>query len=320
MNAIGGYFGIECDLKENYPFKGYHHLNTARNAIEVALKTINPKKVYLPYFTCDVVLEPINRLKIPYEFYDIRFDFEPNINIDKIRKKDCFILNNYFGITTKLVNQFKKHKIKNLIIDNAQALFAKPVEEAYNIYSPRKFMGLPDGGLIYSNSELGLPNDQDQSYERCSHLLKRIDLSAEEAYSDFQFNDKSLENQAAKKMSKLTQYQLKGVDFETMRKRRIENFNFIAQALNEENKIKVEQLISEEDIPMVYPYYTEDAEFLRKKLTQNKIYCAQYWPNVFNWSNEKLTSFQLTKNIIAIPIDQRYSINEMKTIIACIKS
>lgn len=320
MKAIGGYFGLECDLKENYPFKEYHHLNTARNVIEIVLKAIPPQKVYLPYFTCDAVLEPINKLKIPYEFYDIGFDFEPNINIDKIGDKDCIILNNYFGITTKLVNQFKKHGIKNLIIDNAQALFAQPINEAYNIYSPRKFVGLPDGGLIYTKSKLELPNNQDQSYRRCSHLLKRIDLSAEEAYSDFQFNDKILENQTAKSMSKLTQYLLQSIDFETLRKRRIENFNFIAQALNKENVIKIDQLISENDVPMAYPYYTEDSEYLRKKLTQIKIYCAQFWPNVLKWCDVNYNAFQLAKNIIAIPIDQRYSINEMKKIIACIRS
>lgn len=320
MNAIGGYYGLECDSKENYPFKEYHHINTARNGIELALQQIKPTKVFLPYFTCDVVLEPVNKLKIPYEFYDIGFDFQPNIIIDKIGEKDCLILNNYFGINTKLVNQFTKHKIKNLIIDNAQALFAQPIKNAFNIYSPRKFVGLPDGGLVYTNSKLELPNKQDHSYGRCSHLLKRIDLSAEEAYSDYQFNDKSLENQSAKRMSKLTQYLLKGVDFEIVRKKRVENFNFIAQALNEENKIKVEQLISKEDIPMVYPYYTEDAEFFRKKLTQNKIYCAQYWPNVLQWCNENYNSHHLTKNIIAIPIDQRYSIRDIEKIRACIKS
>lgn len=320
MKAIGGYFGLECDLKENYPFEEYHHINTARNGIELVLQQIKPTKVFLPYFTCNVILEPVNKLKIPYEFYDIGFDFEPNINIDKIGEKDCLILNNYFGITTKLVNRFKKHKIKNLIIDNAQALFAQPIEEVYNIYSPRKYVGLPDGGLIYSNIELELPIVPDQSYGRCSHLLKRIDLSAEEAYSDFQFNDKVLENQPTKKMSNLTQYLLRNIDFETLRKKRIENFNCIAQALNEENVIKIEQLISENDVPMIYPYYSEDSEYLRKKLIQNKIYCALYWPNVLNWCDENHNAFQLAKNIIAIPIDQRYSINEMKKIISCIKS
>lgn len=319
MKAIGGYFGLECDLKENYPFEEYHHLNTARNAIEIVLKVINPQKVYLPYFTCDVVLEPIDKLKIPYEFYNIGFNFEPNINVNKIGDKDCIILSDYFGITTKLVRQFKKHGIKNLIIDNAQALFAQPIDEAYNIYSPRKFVGLPDGGLVYTNNKFELPNEQDQSYDRCSHLLKRIDLSAEEAYSNFQINDGLLENQPTKRMSKLTQHLLRGIDYEKIRKKRIENFNYIANALNSTNIFKINEIISSDDVPMVYPYLIENGKEVKQQLIKNKIFIATYWPNVLNWTKNRSWEYFLTENLVSLPIDQRYNEEDMNIVLNSIK-
>ena len=37
---------------------------------------------------------------------------------------------------------------KNLIIDNAQAFFAKPLLGIDTFYSPRKFVGVSDGGIL----------------------------------------------------------------------------------------------------------------------------------------------------------------------------
>jgi hypothetical protein len=57
-----------------------------------------------------------------------------------------------------------------------------------------------------------------------SHLLKRIDLSAEQGYTDFSENDKSLENQPIKRMSNLTERILSGIDYQSIKKQRKEKF------------------------------------------------------------------------------------------------
>ncbi len=64
-----------------------------------------------------------------------------------------------------------------------------------------------------------------------SHLLKRIDLSAEQGYTDFSENDKSLENQPIKRMSNLTERILSGIDYQSIKKQRKENFLFLHETL-----------------------------------------------------------------------------------------
>ena len=64
MEAIGGYFELaDCEQADNFPHGTGILLNTGRNALEYILRTIKQvSRIYIPYFTCEVVLEPIKRL------------------------------------------------------------------------------------------------------------------------------------------------------------------------------------------------------------------------------------------------------------------
>ena len=312
-NAIGGFFGLEL-LGENDLFsseKGFVGLNSGRNCLEYILKVRNYHFLYLPYFTCEVILEPLKKLEIPFEFYDIDDNLEPIFDYTKITSNQGFLYTNYFGTKDKFISQVSA-KIPNLIIDNAQSFFSKPLENIDTFYSPRKFVGVADGGFLSINKKLNDDFEQDVSYNRMSHLLKRIDLSPEEAYADFSINDESLTHQEIKFISKLTSKILSGIDFELIKKRRKENFTFLHDALKNKNLLTFD--IDEDSIPMVYPFRTKDVE-LKEKLINEKIYCATYWQNVLKWAEKDKNSYKLTQEIIALPIDQRYSILHMEQIV-----
>ena len=95
MKAIGGYFEL-ADYEEGgvFPHQDGILLNTGRNALEYILCSIGEvKHIYLPYYTCEVVLEPINKLHIPYTFYHINQQFEIVDNIQP-KKGEYIIANN----------------------------------------------------------------------------------------------------------------------------------------------------------------------------------------------------------------------------------
>lgn len=123
MKAIGGYF--ELELNKN---KEYHNdairLNTGRNAFEYLLLANSYTKVYLPFFTCNALLEPLKRHQISYEFYHIDKKFEPLFDYNKIKSSEVFLYTNYFGLKDSLVIQIAK-SCKKLIIDSAQSFFFK---------------------------------------------------------------------------------------------------------------------------------------------------------------------------------------------------
>ena len=306
MKAIGGYFSLELPpVQRSYIHENGIHLNSGRNALEYILKSLpNIQCLWIPYYTCNVILEPLKKLDIPYCFYSINENLELTDEIE-LGKNEYLLITNYFGIKDIYIKKLAPRYGERLIVDNAQAFFAEPIEGIKTVYSPRKFVGIPDGGIAYMENGLDISElEQDISYDRCSHLLKRLDLGAESGYTDFRVNSHQLMNQPIKRMSKLTWSLLKGIDFDSVKKQRRENFKQLHEALSEINQLHIPDM-NTFACPMVYPFYTSD-DTLKKQLIENKIFVATYWPNVLDWCKKNMFEYELARKLIAIPIDQRY--------------
>lgn len=311
MKEIGGYFELECGHNTAY-HENTVALNSGRNALRYVIRIYDIHTIYAPIYTCPVVWDAITAANCEIIPYDVDDNFMPIGNIPS----DAFILyNNYFGIcgnNTEMLSQ----KYKNLIIDNAQAFYVKNKGLA-SIYSPRKFFGLPDGGLVVCDKHL--PNDFETaiSYDLCSHLLKRLDLGANAGYPDFQQNDSALIGRPIKKMSKLTHALMGNLDYDFVRKQRIKNFDILHSALVEHNKININ--IAKDDVPMVYPFRTDD-QTLRSRLIDNKIFVAKYWPKEENGCMGSALAENMANTIIPLPIDQRYGYDDMHRILEVINA
>ncbi len=303
MEAIGGYFELELRKGEHY-HKEAIKLNTARNCFEYILRARKYTKVYIPYYTCEVMLEPLHKCNVAYEFYHINDLLEPTGEY-KLNNKEAFLYTNYFGLKQCAVERLAKYYGKQLIVDNAQAFFAPRIEGIDTFYSPRKFFGVSDGAYLYTDCLLEDDFEQDYSYERMSHLLKRIDCTAEEGYNDFRHNDSLLCNMPIKKMSKLSEAILCSIDYEMVKCKRIENYRLLDDRLSQVNKIK---LHLDESVPMVYPFYICNDGF-RESLFKKKIYIAKYWENVCELCQNSDIEFRLATNVIPLPIDQRIEMN-----------
>lgn len=314
MNEIGGYFSLELKSGKHFHTNAIN-LNSARNCLEYILISKKYKHIYIPYYTCDSILEPITKHNISYTFYRINENLEPK-ELPLLDDNECFLYTNYFGIKDCYIKQLTKQYNKNLIIDNAQSFYSIPIRGTDTIYSPRKFFGVSDGGYLYCEKQLDIKLEQDISYKRFSHLIKRIDLGANAAFLDFRENDEKISNEPIKRMSNLTQTILASVDYENAKEKRINNFMFLHNKLKHINRLTIDD-INNFECPLVYPFFTDDQN-LKSKLIENKIYVATYWPNVFEWCKEEDFEYQLAKQLIALPIDQRYGINEMKKILEII--
>ena len=313
MTAIGGYFGLELNQKNEYHSEAIR-LNTGRNALEYIMLARFYTKVYLPYYTCDVLLEPIKKLGLFYEFYSIDNKFEPIFDFSVIKENECFLYTNYFGIKDDFIYTLKSI-CNNLIIDNAQAFYAKHLENIDTFYSPRKFFGVADGAYLYTNNIIETKLQQDVSCIRFDHLLRRLDISAEDGYSFFVHNDKSLSNMPILTMSNLTQKILSSIEYHNIAVSRRENYNYLYNTLKDLNQLDFK--LNLEQVPMVYPLYTDDLT-LRERLSDNRVYTAQYWANVLGWVTEDSLEYKFTTNIIHLPIDQRYSQDDLQKIVEII--
>ena len=308
--AIGGYFELELHKGEEY-HKDALALNTARNCLEYILLARQYTKVYIPRFTCEVVLEPFTKHNILYEFYSINEQLEP-VFFPELKQSEAFLYTNYFGLKQNGVKKVVEYYGKQAIIDNAQAFYAPPLPGIDTFYSPRKFFGVPDGGYLYTDAPLlpGLP--QDTSWHRMQHLLRRIDEGAEAGYADFRTNSEVLKNAPIKKMSMMTHALLQSIDYNFAKQQRFNNYSLLSEELHSSNGMRLP--LSKDDIPLVYPYLANNNS-LKSKLINNKIFIATYWPNVLKWAKEASVEFKLASQILALPIDQRYRISDMEKII-----
>lgn len=310
MDAIGGYFELELRRGEHY-HKDALRFNTARNCFEYILLARKYTKVYIPYYTCEVMLQPLHKHRIAYEFYHINESLEP-VEIIQLGNSEAFLYTNYFGLKQHCVEYLASIYQSQLIVDNAQAFYAPRIVGIDTFYSPRKFFGVPDGGYLYIDKVLEQEISEDKSYSRMAHLLLRIEEGAESGYLFFRQSDDLLDNQPIRKMSALTDRILRNIDYDFVRERRRENFNYLNEQISLKNALTVR--LDNNSVPMIYPFYTKDIS-LRTQLIQHKVFVATYWPNVLDWCKPGELENELVNNILALPIDQRYKREEMNFII-----
>lgn len=313
-DAIGGYFELELRKGEHY-HKDAIRLNTARNCLEYILKARGYKKIYIPYYTCEVILEPIQKLGISYEFYHINYDLEPE-KIPMLKTEEAFLYTNYFGLKQSCVERLSSIYGNQLIVDNAQAFYAKRIDGIDTFYSPRKFFGVPDGGYLYTDCRLDNKFAQDKSCDRMHHLLVRMEDGAEAGYNMFKEEDASLCNSPIKNMSLISDRLLRNIDYLYVKDIRRNNFRFLHVRLSEKNKLKFN--FENEDVPLIYPYLQENIN-LKTFLISKRIFVATYWPNVFQWNSSKDIEYKLAQGTVFLPIDQRYEKSEMEIIVKAIK-
>lgn len=315
MESIGGYFSLELSLCEEY-HRDALRLNTGRNCLEYILRARGYKKVYVPYYTCEAVMEPITKLGIQYKYYHVDIHLEI-LDCFTLKADEALLYTNYYGLKQRYVEQLAEKFGPRLIVDNTQAFYAQPLPDIDTFYTCRKFFGVADGAYLYCDAVLDEELEQDYSYDRMAHLLKRIDLSAEEGYADFRRVDDGLDNQPIRRMSKLTRRIMQSIDYGAAAKQRSENYLILHEALGGENNLDLP--LANDAVPMVYPYFAPVKE-LREKLIANKVFVARYWPNVLDWTSKDDIEYLLACQMQPLPVDQRYGVEDMKRIIEIINN
>ncbi len=309
---IGGYFELENNTGNLY-HKNAIKLNSGRNCLRALIRNRAIKKIHLPYFICNAVVEACNLEKCEINYYFLNQNFRLRNDIQNFdSKSDYLYLVNYVGLLTE--NEIKNYKKKygNIILDNTQAFFIYPVSGIDTIYSCRKYFGVPDGAYLYTFNDFAEKYDQDYSYYRMIHLLGRYDLGAEKFYSEFAKNEEQFSNMPIRYMSKLTDNMMRGIDYNSSMSQRTNNYSLINNALWKWNNLKLPEKIRG---AFSYPLLVDDAENIRRELAEEKIFIPQYWREVLDKVPEESIEYQYARNILWIPCDQRYTKIEIEYMI-----
>lgn len=307
---IGGYFGLELPFHGD-AFPDAIKFQSGRAALRAALESAGIERVMLPAYICDSVIQAVVDAGAVVETYRLDDQLYPKSLPASLTEKSALLYVNYFGLcaanVTRLCQDFPSNQ---LIIDNSQALFAQSADVLATIYSPRKFVGVPDGGLLATDLRINMPVDEDRgSLLRMRHLLLRLAYTAQEGYSDYLETEKSLENTQPLRMSQLTKRILASIDMPLVRRSRRENFLALANRLGKYNATAWE--LDAESVPLCYPLVIgDDVQQLKKCLAGKGIYIPTYWPDAQKRVPDGI-EHRLINCCFAIPCDQRYSLDQM---------
>ena len=310
--AIGGYFELELPPARVPMHHAALKFQSARAAFLALLRASKPTRVWMPYFICDSMLAPIKAAGVDVAFYSLDAQFGIAGDIE-LAAAEILMYVNYFGVCSgqvkKILDQFNPSQV---VLDFSQAFFAAPQNCLATIYSPRKFFGLPDGGLLFTKLAIDLPEAVDEGSEkRMHHLIARLGGAAELGYADYQLAEESFNEFEPKRMSQLTERIFGAINFEAARIQRNKNFNALHENLSQSNGLEI--AFENTDGPMCYPYFP-DNHSLRAKLIAERIFIPTYWPDILTRLDVPVFEEGLVKNIHPLPCDQRYDGGDMDNI------
>lgn len=307
---------LELQLPKGLEFynqqKNIARLNTGRTAIWHAYCVTGAKVIWIPYYQCDSVREFLKKKGVTIKYYHIDKNFNPT---DLYAKEgEAVLLVNYYGVMSSERMRILAVSYPHVIIDNCQAFFCKPLENALNVYSCRKFVGVPDGAYVIGKKAHKFVGEYPQCYssDTATFLLKRIEYGCEgEGYKSRSINEHRIDSEDTMKMSKLTHAILDGTDYDHIKAKRRENFAIAHDLLSCINQIDPTRFYDDETIPMVYPLVVEDDDLL-PKLQQAKHFQGHWWSYICE--EHPVASFEhwISHYVIPITIDQRYGREEIE--------
>lgn len=293
-------------------------LNSGRCGIFHSLGLLKARTIRLPYYLCPTVKSFLQKKGIEVKPYFIDEEFEPILPEDY--NSDPVLVVNYFGILAQSKLNKIRNRFKNVIIDNCPAFFSVPMEDCYCIYSTRKFFGVPDGCYVIglSASENTEAYSKDFSSETSAFLLKRIEKGCSHVYNERMENEKRIDQSDVMIMSDLTRRMLKSIDYESIRRKRLENFYHAHALFRALNLLDPEKYMDPNCVPLVYPLLYENVDVV-SKLKANDIYTGRWWNNVLNEVPTGCFEAYLSTFMVPIPIDQRYGENDIEHIFSVFK-
>ncbi len=319
---IGGFFGLELPGYGNFP--QWHPgrsvaVNSGRSALEYILRRLGKVgRVYVPLYTCRTVLEPMKRLHIPVIPYRIDERLEPE-ELPELKEGEFLLYTNYFGIKEKYVDFLASRYGGRLIVDNALALYSPARSGVASLYSPRKFSGLPDGGVAVMDAALPLPEpeERDVSLPDAVFLLECLEQGPERASAACERNERRLQNAPLRRMSRLTERLINGIDYGQAQKRRMDNFLFLHERLGHLNRLSVEP--DSLSAPFCYPFWTAFPE-LRNVLIDERILIPLLWREILEEAPAGSLERKLALHLLPLPVDQRCGLQDMERVARAVES
>ncbi|SUY45804.1 Predicted pyridoxal phosphate-dependent enzyme apparently involved in regulation of cell wall biogenesis [Clostridium putrefaciens] len=353
LREIGSEFHIELEVSNELgrsfniiqkKYEDYRYTRSGREAIGFILSEIVPcKKVaLLPTYICKSMLQPFLNKGYSIEYFGIDENFNPILkDIEKglCKDPDVMLVIDWFGMSKNhdavcLAKEYSKRMI--ILSDCTHSYFNESMtfEPDFIVASLRKWFAIPDGAIAISckyNFKNGLQFNDSLFYKNRKEAMKLKSDYIKNGEKDLKVRCRKLLSEAEvsieldDKIFEISPFSLSIInqmDFDYMKRKRRENFNILYNLIDRSIAIPiVNKIMTEEECPFCFPIIVENNRTqMQEWLAKNGIYCPVLWPLPDEVCLNYEVSSHLSDNMLSIPCDQRYSVNDMEYIAKTIKA
>lgn len=314
---------------------------SGRNAIKALARLLKNgrAKVLLPAYTCETVILPFIDEGYEIGYYGINSDLSINedslLSHTKAFEPDVILFHSYFGFDTLSVAQRVIKELHDsgitIVEDITQSVFSGHFIECadYYVSSLRKFLAIPDGGVLFSKNKLDISNIQSPdkalvrtAVEAFDQKKEYITVSQDDAlkarFRDgyVRLNQMISNNDLLISISPESLRIFDSCDINAIKRKRRENYERLKSVVG---KIDGVRLVVPESIdatsPLYLPVYTlGERKSLQEYLAQNKVYCPVIWPRPNQVVCDSESIAYMYTHMLCLPIDQRYGKDEIDKI------
>ncbi len=321
--AIGGVFPSEAEGPSRPDSiwqawtRGWKHAasySNARSALAALLAQRQVRRLWLPAYVCTAVADAAAGLDVAW--YAVSPTLEPDTDrlARDLAQGDAVLVVDYFGRAPGPAFAALATARRDVlwIEDRAQALApdATPWGDVI-LYSPRKLLGVADGGVLLSNTVLPQPGEPDDDPNLWAPEDARAADPAGDApegwYPLFQQREVSFAV-GHQPISTRTYAALNAVAAAPIVAARKANWRVLAQRLGD---LALWPILEPSFSPLAFPVLVEDAAHASKALAERRLWCPRHWADLPAGAGGDPVATDLSCRMLSLPCDQRYGAADM---------
>jgi hypothetical protein len=342
MREYGSEFEISY-LPDNYfrsiagmmPYSAF--TRSGREAIGLAIEGMKPGVALLPAYCCWSVALPFEAAGWTVAYYPLNKDLTVDVPTFKSLIRDlkpiAVLVMDYYGFapTHAAVDAAKEINEEVFVMEDfTQCLFGlpekwNPKEDCY-VASIRKSIGVPDGGVVLSRKALDLSLLLEERTPFVEHHIQAGVRKKRYSYS-FSSSEKQAfrELQAAAGAEIKEDYHLykispeamgiiENTDTEMVRFARRKNFEHLFDLLKDNQNFDILFAPGNNPAPFMMIIKSTKRDELQSAFARKNVFCQVMWPLADRAKEICPVSKEMEETMLAIPIDQRYSYDDIEEI------
>jgi hypothetical protein len=323
--VVGGVFALEppgTPRGQDLPFlRGPHLLlANARGGLRLLLQARRPATLWMPAFLCESMLRIGEGLPVATRLYAIDEAFATTdlAWLDEVRAGDVVVVVDYFGhVLHGDVAARARDRGAIVVEDASHALLGADAGSLgdYVLWSPRKFAGLPDGGVLQARRDAPLPDaalpDADAgwwqaAYEACARRAG-FDAGGPRDFLPWHQQAERDHPADAVAMSTFSRERLDTLDWPAIARRRRANHDVLADRLA---RFAALPPPATGTVPAGFTVRVPQRDAVRAALFARDIYPSLLWP-AGPVPTTFAASHRLAAEVMTLHCDQRYDAADM---------